>query len=86
MGFGSRRFRLSGICLWTVLGGVGIFAADVTGEGAEREWGLESERRGSTAASVSWFTSADMSMVGDGRVVLRFRESCGTYFVLQPFT
>jgi hypothetical protein len=39
--------------LWLVLGGVGIFAAEVTGEDAEWEWGWESERRGSTVASPS---------------------------------
>lgn len=47
---------------------VGIVAAEGMGLGAEREFGLESELRGSTAPSVSWFTSADMSMVGDSRV------------------
>jgi hypothetical protein len=52
MGLGSWRFRFSDICFWLGLG-VGIFAAGVTGEDAGREWGLESERRGSTDASPS---------------------------------
>lgn len=72
MGFGSWRLRLSAIWLlidFVLGGGVGILAAEVMGLDAEIE--LESERRGSTAASPSWFTSADMSMVDVVRVVLR---------------
>ena len=54
------------------------------GLGAERELGLDSERRGSTAASVSYsLTSADMSMVGGGWVVLRSMDRVLTVLCLQ---
>jgi hypothetical protein len=69
MGFASWRLRLSGICLRVGFEGV---AEERTGLDADVECGCERDRRGSTAASPSWFTSADISMVGDGRVVRRF--------------
>ena len=49
---GVMAFPLSDICFWLGLG-VGIFAAGVTGEDEKSDWGLESERRGSTDASPS---------------------------------
>jgi hypothetical protein len=52
----------------------GRVADEVTGLEAGPESELERERRGNTAASPSWFTSADISMESDGRVVLRLIE------------
>lgn len=50
--------------------GVGRAAVEVEGLGAERECALEEDRRGSTAASPSWCTSAEISMMaGDWKVV-----------------
>jgi hypothetical protein len=76
--------RLIGICFRVAVGVGGSFADVVTGLGADIECALESERRGSTGASPSWFTSADISMVAGGWVVLDSLTSCMHRAVATP--
>jgi hypothetical protein len=57
--------RFSGVALGV---GVGILEEEETGLGCDIACALELERRGSTSPS-SWFTIADKSIVGGGRVL-----------------
>jgi hypothetical protein len=61
---GSCRLRLSGMALGV---GVGSFDDVETGLGWDIACAIELDRRGSTSPS-SWFTIADRSMLGGGRV------------------
>lgn len=61
MGLGSCRLRFCDVCLRAVVaGGVGSFAADVTGLDAVMEREFERERRG---ASATGFTRAAIFML-----------------------
>ena len=72
MGLGSCRLRLFAMGLWMVdSGGVGSFAEDVAGLGADTECGFEGDRRGASGAGPDKRREISMFVGGERSLVMR---------------